>query len=313
MSGMKAVTMKRFWILPVTILAAVCLAAGWAAPSGAAGSTSAEASGSRAARLIKGTQDWEHVQRVVAYLKAKPPTKPLIIMFGTSTVRESTVSDRSWEKLIRRKAGVAVNAYNLGSTNQTFRQNRLLVEQLPAVPAIVFIGVDVVRFTTAPAGVPVALPSAPSSRPSYAQHRYSKKRILSAAKKKALVRDWMRRRYKVFKRNYAKNLVELRKLIDECKKKGVYPVLLESPRNTAAIKSAFNKATKKYRSTCLALEAEYKGQVRYFNLLSLAEFRNRDFYDIWHAVEPGRARWQPRLATLAARLLRQYRMAASTR
>lgn len=307
------VTAARYRILLVAALAAVGLVTGWAATAGAVGSASAEAAGLRTARLIKGTQDWEHVQRVVAYLKAKPPTKPLIIMFGTSTVRESTVSDRSWEKLLRRKAGVAVNAYNLGSTNQTFRQNRRLVEQLPAVPTIVLIGVDVVRFTATPAGVPVALPSAFSSRPSYAQHRYSKKRILSAAKKRALVRDWVRRRYKVFKRNYAKNLAELKKLISECLDKGMYPVLLESPRNTAAIKSAFNKATRRYRADCLRLEAQYGGQVRYFNLLNAAKFRNADFYDIWHAVEPGRARWQPRLSALAAKMLKKYGMAATTR
>ena len=38
---------------------------------------------------------------------------------------------------------------------------------------------------------------------------------MSAARKRTLVRDWVKRRYKVFRRNYAENLSELEKLADD--------------------------------------------------------------------------------------------------
>jgi len=261
-------------------------------------------------RLLKGTADWRHARQVVADLKASPPQVPLVVMFGTSTTRESTITDASWSKAIGRAAGMTVTAYNLGSTNQTFTQDRALVRHLPEVPTVVFIGIDVVRFVAPPCGAAVTLPSPRPIPASYDQHRYSVRRILSAAKKRALVRDWVKRRYPVFLKNYKHNLAELRLLIEECQQRGLHPVLLEAPRNTAAIKTAFNRAVRKYRGSCRGLAAHYG--IPYIDFVSACRFRDRDFYDVWHAVEPGRRKWQLRLSTHTVRLLRRYGMVPAT-
>lgn len=297
----------------VAILAAVSVAAALTAGLVALSQGSAEAASGPpdqrravAARLLTGTADWRRVRQVVAHLKAYPPATPLVVMFGTSTVRESTVNDRGWSRLLGRKAGVRVLAYNLGSSNQTFTHNIKLVEHLPAVPTVVFIGIDVVRFVPAPADPMVTLPAPEPIPASYDQHRYSRRRILSATRKRALVRDWVKRRYRIFRSNYAHNLGELRRLIELCLAGGMHPVLLESPRNTAVIKSAFNKAVRRYRASCRGLAARYG--IPYVDFLAKARFKNRDFYDIWHAVEPGRAKWQPLLSAHAVRLLRRYCM-----
>jgi hypothetical protein len=280
------------------------------ASAGAAPAPADAAGKAATARLLKGSADWQHARQVVADLKASPPQVPLVVMFGTSTTRESTITDASWSKAIGRAAGTTVKAYNLGSTNQTFTQDRALVGHLPEVPTVVFIGIDVVRFVAAPSAAAVTLPSPRPVPASYDQHRYSVRRILSAAKKRVLVRDWVKRRYRVFLKNYRHNLGELRLLIEECRARGLYPVLIEAPRNTAAIKSAFNKAVRKYRTSCRALAARHG--IPYIDFLSACRFRNRDFYDVWHAVEPGRRKWQPRLSAHIVRLLRRYGMVPAT-
>lgn len=271
----------------------------------------ADATGKAATtRLLKGTADWRHARQVVAYLKARPPETPLVVMFGTSTTRESTITDASWSKAIGRAAGTPVTAYNLGSTNQTFTQGRKLVRHLPEVPAVVLIGIDVVRFVAAPSDAAVTLPAPGPPPAGYDQHRYSVRRILGAAKKQALVRDWVRRRYPVFLKNFRHNLAELRLLIEECRARGLHPVLIEAPRNTAAIKSAFNKALRKYRTSCRGLAAKYG--IPYIDFVGACRFKNQEFYDVWHVVEPGRRKWQPRLSAHAARLLRDYGMVPET-
>jgi len=272
---------------------------------------SADAAGRTAtARLLEGTADWHHARQVIAHLKETPPEGPLVVMFGTSTTRESTITDASWSKAIGRAAGMTVTAYNLGSTNQTFTQDRKLVDHLPDHPTIVFIGIDVVRFVAAPSDAAVTLPAPAPPPASYDQHRYSTRRILSAAKKQALVRDWVKRRYPVFLKNYTHNLAELTLLIEVCQQRGLHPVLLEAPRNTAAIKTAFNRAVRKYRASCRGLAAHYG--IPYIDFVGACRLRNRDFYDVWHAVEPGRRKWQPRLSTHTVRLLRSYGMAPET-
>jgi hypothetical protein len=281
-------------------------------PAGIAGggltgpaSRSADAAAASAAlRLAPAGTDWKHTLQVVSWLKANPPKKPLVLMFGSSIVRESVTSDASWAAAVKSRRGGAVLTYDLGSTNQSFAQNLALVPNLPQVPTLVFIGVDVARFVAAPGTATVKLPAPQAPSASYDPHRYSSSRIKTLAQKRALVKDWLARRYPVFKKNYSYNLGVLKKLVQACKDRGLHPVLLDTPRNTAVIKGAWKKAIDTYTAGVRTL-ARQMG-VPFVTMVASARFANADFYDLLHAVQPGRAKWQKLLAAQTVALLKHY-------
>ena len=250
--------------------------------------------------------DWLHALQVVADLRAQPPTRPLVVIVGSSIVRESTVSDASWAAQVHRRGGPLVDAYDLGSRNQSFAQDVSLVPLLPKVPTIVFIGVDVVRFVSPPVNPKVVLPAPAPVHAGYNPHRYTSTRVLPAAQKRTLVADWMRVRYPVFSHYYSYNRSRLQKLIEECMARGLHPVLLDTPRNTAIIGRAFHKPVSRYRATCRQLAAKYG--IPFVDMVGAARFANSDFYDMWHAVQPGRAKWQLLLSDETVKLLRRYGM-----
>ena len=253
-----------------------------------------------------GSSDWQHTLQIVADLKAKPPAEPLVLMLGSSIVRESTVSDTSWAAQVQQRGGPTVATYDLGSRNQSFVQDLKLVPFLPNVPTIVYIGVDVVRFVSPPANPRVVLP-APATVPSgYDPHRYSGAHVLTAAQKRKLVADWMKNRYPVFSRNYAYNKGRLEKLVAACLARGLHPVLLDTPRNTAIIGHSFDKPVSRYRLTCRRLARKYG--IPFVDMVGAARFVSADFYDMWHAVQPGQAKWQLLLSDETVKLLRRYGM-----
>ena len=43
-------------------------------------------------------------------------------------------------------------------------------------------------------------------------------------------------------------------------------------------------------------------------MVASARFADTDFYDMWHAVQPGRAKWQLLLSDETVKLLRRYGM-----
>ena len=254
-----------------------------------------------------GGNDWAHVLQVVANLKAQPPAEPVVGLLGGSAARESTISDASWARQVKQLGGPSVATYNLGSRNRTFAQDVALIRALPEMPGIVYIGINVVRFTAPPSSPKLELPKPTASLPPYRQHKYSKSRILSVAKKKALLRDWLAKRYPVFKRNYATSAGVLEKLVKVCRQSGMRPVLFELPRNTAIIGHQLDAPVSRYRKTCQALAKKY--DIPYVSFVAQAKLPNSSFYDLWHLVEPGRTVWQGLLSTKTVELLKKYDMA----
>ena len=282
-------------------------ASGAGASAGTAVSPAASAGATGAGpRMAKAGADWQHALQVVAYLRAHPPSRPLVLMIGSSIVRESTISDASWAAQVHQRGGPQVTAYDLGSSNQSFAQDVKLVGYLPSAPTIVFIGVDVVRFVSAPANPVVTLPAPQPVPAGYDPHRYSSARILPDSQKRSLVTSWMTSRFPVFSKNYAYNLGQLNKLIEACRARGLHPVLLDTPRNTAVIGPGFDKAVGRYRASCRQLAAKYG--IPFVDMVAAARFTSTDFYDLWHAVQPGRAKWQLLLSDQTVQLLQRYGM-----
>jgi hypothetical protein len=251
--------------------------------------------------------DWQHTLQVVANVRAQPPTQPVVYLLGGSVARECIPSEASWAVAVRAAGGPAAMTFDLASRNRTTAQDLKIVARLPEVPTILFIGVNVGRFTPAPSSPTLTLPAARQPLPPWKQHRYST--ALSIAKKRALVSDWMQRRYPVFKKNYAYNLGMLEKLVKAAKAKGFHPVLLHLPRNTAVIGSAMDAPVGRYRRSCRALAAEHA--IPWVDFVAAAKLKNADFYDLWHLIGSGRQKWQPLLAAKTATLLHGYGMDAS--
>lgn len=259
-----------------------------------------------APRLLMGGSDWYHALDVIASVNETPPDVPLVLLLGGSCAREATVSDGDWAAQVERRGGPAVLTYNMGSRNQTFYEDVAFVKGLPQVPTIVYIGINLGRFNSPYTTKVVPLEPDPSKTTRYSQHRYSKARILSLTEKRRLVGDWLRRRYPVFKSRYAYNLRQLERLIRACKARGLHPVMLDLPRNMAVINDRFYRPIQKYHQGCRALAREYS--IPFVNFIGAAGFVSRDFFDIAHVVEPGRAKFQRLLSDKTIALTKRYDM-----
>jgi hypothetical protein len=276
-----------------------------AAPSATTASIPAAAPSTTAPKAVAG-DDWRHVLQVVANLRAHPPAEPIVVLLGGSAARESTVSDSSWAAQIQADGGPATAAFNLGSRNRTLAQDVALVKKLPQAPGIVYIGINVGRFTSPPSSPTINLPEPVATLPPYVQHQYTQSAVKSVVKKKALLNEWLARRYPAFKANYATSLKTLGTLVDACRSRGYRPVLLELPRDTAVIGPSLDAPLKRFTADCKAL-ARKKGAV-WVSFVTQARLPDRDFYDLWHLVEPGREVWQGLLSKETVRLLEQYGM-----
>lgn len=254
--------------------------------------------------------EWQHVLQVITNLRASPPDEPVVLLFGGSAARESTVSDVRWQTQVRRRTGHEVLCFNLGSNVQSFADDVRLVRQLPdaaRTPLLIFIGVNPGRFCLAATEPSVPLPPTASPLPSVDRHRYDRLKAKSSLQKKALVAKWLQDRYPVFKRWYSYNLRQLALLVETCQSRGIRPVLLDLPRNASIVGHALDEAVSTYRSDCRRLAAEH--DIPWVGYMDATGLANRDFYDLWHMLDgPGRRRWQRMLSETTAALLREYGM-----
>jgi hypothetical protein len=249
---------------------------------------------------------WQHALRVVRELEVARPQAPLVLLLGGSCARESTVSDQSWAADVGRLTGSTVVVYNLGSSNQTFEQEAALAKGLPSgASTIVFIALNRGRFTAIRTRTTSIAP-APHPAGTYAQHHYSSALIEPLKLKRQRVRFWVRARYPQFRKRYAADLALLDRLVSVCRRRGYHPVLLEMPRDVAVIGHAFDAAMRRYQAGAGKLARRYG--IPYVDFVDGVHFVNRDFYDVDHLVEPGRTKFQSRLAAETSRLLALYGM-----
>jgi hypothetical protein len=293
-----------------TAAAAACSARATVGASGSVppdpelGAPTASGAATEASSAKAAERDLARVLAALAFMRAEPPTKPVVILLGGSAARECTISDASWREQIAAEGGPETLAWNMGSRNRTMAQNLAMVRALPrGAEALVYIGINLGAFTSAQKTARIRLPSpAPTAVALRQHHAYTAAQILSTEKKKALVRKWLAERYPVYERNFATGSGVLETLIRVCRERGYRPVLLELPRNSSVIGTSLSAPTARYRDTCRRLAAKY--DVKW--IPRLATLPNRDFYDLWHLVEPGREVWQGKLSAETAALLKLY-------
>ena len=251
-------------------------------------------------------RDWQHCVQVVANLRAKHPKVPLVVLLGGSSAREATVLDDDWEGQIKRRSGYVVDAYNLGSKHRSYAQDLAFVKLLPkGVPTIVYIGINLGRFCLPVRSATVALPR-PRPLARYPQHVYHQDRIQSWSTKQYYVSYWLSARYPEFRANFSSELAMLRKIIRTAKSRHLRVALVDLPRDLPAIGSAFSGPVSRYQAGCAALARRYDIPWLHFN--GSAHFVDRDFFDIFHLVEPGREKYQSILSDKTIYLLKKYRM-----
>ena len=275
----------------VLLAALVAALAALVWPAGAVGSTD--------------TVAWYHALDVIAAVDAAPPEVPLVILLGGSVAKECTVSDTDWAAQVRRRGGPEVVARNISSAFRTFYEDIALVKGLPRVPTIVFIGVNLGRFTQPYQSAEISLTPDPARSAGYTQHGMGSQ-ILSLEKKRALVLRWLTNIYPYFRSRYAYNLRQLERLVRVCKGRGLHPVIVEMPRNLAVIGHAFDVPVRQYHRGCYAIAREHG--VPFVNFLRAATLVNGDFRDLGHLVDSGRARFQRQLSDKTIALLKAYGM-----
>lgn len=247
--------------------------------------------------------DIRHIKEVQSYLKVLPtPIVPeLVYYIGDSTARESVVSEAKLAAKVLAVSDVRTQAYVLVSSNQTFPMDQVIADGLPADPALVLIGVGLSRFTNQPAVAPtLGEPLDPVTELSpWAQHKYSASSVLTATRKRAMVKEWMAKRYPLFEKNEPAELAELDKLVQACTDRGWTIALVEMPLNTAIIKHAFDVPRAKFRADCKALAARHEIAYLPFRPAAVG-LTTSNFYDLIHLVgngtTGGRTKWQASLA-----------------
>ena len=250
--------------------------------------------------------DRMHRLQIVANLRAETPREPTVILLGGSSAREATIDDQDWAAQILDLGGPHVLAYNLGCKHDTFALDREVAGLLPQdMPAIVFIGINIGRFCNAPSSPSVELPDPVIPPDVYSQHVYSAdKRIQSASLKRYYVRYWLAKRRPEFNAHYRYNIAVLDSVVQVCQDRGLHPVLVDLPRDLPIIGHSFDAEVARYKAGCKQVATKY--QIPWLTFVSAAGFVDRDFFDIFHLVEPGRSKYQFLLSQKTVRLLDKY-------
>jgi hypothetical protein len=266
---------------------------------------------SLAADRVSGVQDswkdpWIHDLQVIADLKASPSAEPVVCLLGGSSARECTISDEAWAAQVQ-ELGESALTYNLGSSDRTFAQDVALMEALPRgqLNMIVFIGMSAPGMARAEASVSITLPAPTFPLPPWSQHYAVVDTTLPVLQKLAQVSSWMADGYPALQANYGTARMMLERLIVGCKARGLHPVLVDLPQDTAIIGHAMDAPISRCGSTCRALSVKYS--IPYLGgLADAANLANGDFYDLWHIHASGRVKWQRLLSEKTAELLQLY-------
>lgn len=260
-----------------------------------------------AAAVYHRRDDWRHVATTLAALQAEPPAEPVVYWLGGSSAREAIITEPNWRRQIAALGGGRVRAFNFGAASQAFEDCIEIVRAAPDVPSIFLIGLNVGRYCCMPPEQTLAAVRAARTSAVYDAHRFHVRDRASDAAKRAIVRRWLAVRYPVFKERYSGNAVVLRELIVACQEEGFYPVLVELPLNLQIVRHAWDKPRQRYGRAARAAAADFG--IPYLDFNARIGLVSRDFSDVYHLIEPGRAKYQRRLSQVVVASLKQYGLA----
>jgi hypothetical protein len=135
----------------------------------------------------------------------------------------------------------------------------------------------------------------------YHMHRYSDAHHWSDAAKRSRLKYWLTGKGAPggpFDTYFNFNAACLTEAVKLARAKGFEVLLMECPQNAEFVKGAFDRYKDKYRPLCQKLVDEQGAH--YVDINETAGLVDADFRDLYHLVEPGRAKWQPKLADALA-------------
>jgi hypothetical protein len=248
----------------------------------------------RAARGL--SSDWDHACQVAGWLRYSRPPRRVVYVLGGSASREAVTSEAEWSRdLSRRLDGKPVAAYVTSSSCQTFIEDASIIRALPKGRGVAVIMVGLTRFYTVHVSATVSTSAVRTTppRPWY-QHHYDTRDPLPLSEKRALVANWRARHLIGFQTYYTRILGDLDGVIAVCLERGIRPVLVEMPANLAAIRHDFDDVRAVYQDGCRALAAQH--HIAYLDFNDSLGLHAGDFYDLWHLLPEGRAKWQDELS-----------------
>ena len=133
-----------------------------------------------------------------------------------------------------------------------------------------------------------------AARHEYDAFKYTLERSYTPAQKDSMVATWFERAYPRFRANVDYNLAMLEQVVACAQERGLHVVLVELPLNRGAVRGRFDEVLAAYQRPVRAMARER--HVPYLDLERDNAIPSSDFHDLMHLVEPGRARWQRRLA-----------------
>lgn len=252
-------------------------------------------------------KDALHRLHIVANLRAEEPRSPVLLLLGGSSAREATVDDTSWAADIARLGGPPVTVHNLGCRHDTFAEDLQFAKLLPEnAPMIVFIGVNLGRFANPKKPAPpITLPEPMDPPPAYVQHIYSVTKSVQPRETKAhYLRYWLKVRDPQFQERFEYNLDLLARVVETCLLRGLYPVLLDLPRDLDVIGRSLDSQVARVKAGCAMISKIY--DVPWVTPVKGSGLVDADFFDLWHLVEPGRVKYQARISAKTVGLLQKY-------
>jgi hypothetical protein len=258
--------------------------------------------------LTSPMEDWHHLRQVLGYLKVNRPKRPPVYLLGGSSTRECTINDLNWRRQIVEFGGPSVWAFNLGASNQSFDYEIAIVRQVPSVPSIVVIGINIGRYCWKPpaAGLVTKVVLKDEGRviEPYAQHRFTYDKIANDAKKRELAYEWLDERAPQFNEYFRYNAGRLEALVSLCKQRGFHPVILNMPWNKDVVGHLHDPYRDRMARNAETIAARYR--IPYIDWIPKMDLVSRDFMDNAHLVEPGRVKYQRRTSLMLVRLLDRY-------
>ena len=238
--------------------------------------------------------DWVHVRQVVAWLRYKKPPRHVVYLLGGSASRESITDEAGWSRSLTGRLGARAAGFVLSSSCQTFVEDALVVSALPRDRGTALITVGLSRFNMEHPSetLPMSAVRTTPPRPWW-EHHYDGRSPLLLATKQELVQTWRTDHLEGFTDRYPDRLAELETLIQTCIARGIRPVLVEMPRDAAAVQDGLDDVLATYHQGCTDLAAKYG--ISYLDFVGKLDLPSDDFYDLWHLLPAGRARWQGRL------------------
>ena len=239
--------------------------------------------------------DWDHVRQVVNWLRYRKPPSHVVYLLGGSASRESVRDEAGWGRSLSTRLGVRAAAWVVSSSCQTFVEDARVVAALPRDRGVALITVGMSRFNMEHLPSSVSTTAVRTTPPGvWWQHHYDARSPLSRAVKRQLVTAWRTDHLVSFNERYPGRLAELETLIQTCLDRGIRPVLLEMPLDMAAVGDDLDDVLTTYRQGCTDLATKYG--ITYLDFLDALGLPSADFYDLWHLLPDGRARWQNRLS-----------------